>query len=67
MGKTVGIFSLEMSHQQLFMRLLCSEGQIDAHRLRTGRIDREQWHSIIKLYDRLSERRSTSTTRPASA
>jgi replicative DNA helicase len=53
-GRTVGVFSLEMSHQQLFIRLLCAEGQIDAHRLRTGRINREQWHSIIKLYDSLS-------------
>jgi len=54
-GKSVGVFSLEMSHQQLFMRLLCSEGQIDAHRLRTGRVDREEWQRIIKVYTRLSE------------
>jgi len=53
-GRTVGIFSLEMSHQQLFVRLLCAEGKIDAHRLRTGRINKEQWHSIIKVYDALS-------------
>ena len=54
-GLTVGVFSLEMSHQQLFLRLLCSEGKIDAHRLRTGRINREQWQSIIKVYGTLSE------------
>jgi replicative DNA helicase len=53
-GRTVGVFSLEMSHQQLFVRLLCAEGQIDAHRLRTGRINKDQWHSIIKFYDALS-------------
>jgi replicative DNA helicase len=53
-GKSVGVFSLEMSHQQLFVRLLCAEGQVDAHRLRTGRINKEQWHSIIKIYDSLS-------------
>ena len=53
--KTVGVFSLEMSHQQLFLRLLCAEGQIDAHRLRTGRVDREQWQSIISVYGRLAE------------
>jgi len=54
-GRTVGIFSLEMSHQQLFLRLLCSEGQIDAHRLRTGRIGKEEWQSITQVFGRLSD------------
>jgi len=54
-GKRVGIFSLEMSHQQLFLRMLCSEGKIDAHRLRTGRIGKEQWQEIIRVYGPLSE------------
>ena len=54
-GKTVGIFSLEMSHQQLFMRLLCAEGQIDAHRLRTGRVGKEEWQRITKAFGRLSD------------
>jgi replicative DNA helicase len=53
-GQTVGVFSLEMSRQQLFVRMLCSEGRIDAHRLRTGRINKEQWSSIIKIYGELS-------------
>jgi replicative DNA helicase len=52
--RTVGIFSLEMSHQQLFFRLLCSEARVDAHRLRTGRIQREDWERIIRAYDALS-------------
>src|SRR5439155_25770526 len=34
--KTVGIFSLEMSGDQLLLRILCSEARIDAHKLRTG-------------------------------
>ncbi len=33
---TVGFFSLEMSKEQLFMRLLTSEARIDAHRFRSG-------------------------------
>jgi len=33
---TVGFFSLEMSKEQLFMRLLTSEARIDAHRMRGG-------------------------------
>jgi replicative DNA helicase len=56
-NKTVGVFSLEMSHQQLFMRLLCSEGQIDAHRLRTGRVGADEWQRIIKIFGTLSDAR----------
>jgi len=33
---TVGFFSLEMSKEQLFMRLLTSEARIDAHRFKSG-------------------------------
>ena len=35
-GKTVGVFSLEMSNEQLFVRMLTSEARIDAHRFRGG-------------------------------
>jgi len=54
-GRTVGVFSLEMAHHQLFMRMLCSEGNIDAHRLRTGRINKDQWQSVIKVFGRISD------------
>ncbi len=53
-GKSVGVFSLEMSHQQLFLRLLCSEARVDAHRLRTGRIGKDEWQRIIAAYRELS-------------
>src|SRR5690606_37445948 len=35
-GKSVGIFSLEMSKEQLFIRMLTSEARVDAHRFRGG-------------------------------
>jgi len=38
----VAIFSLEMSAQQLVQRILCSEGRIDAQRLRRGRLSQEE-------------------------
>ena len=44
---TVGFFSLEMSKEQLFMRMLTSEARVDAHRFRTG-------HLTEKDYGRLS-------------
>jgi replicative DNA helicase len=40
---TVGIFSLEMSTQQLIMRLLCAESRVDAHAVRTGRLPENDW------------------------
>jgi replicative DNA helicase len=54
-GRTVGLFSLEMSHQQLFFRLLCAQAKVDAHRLRTGRIGKEDWQRLIKAYGELVE------------
>ncbi|MBP1634283.1 MAG: dnaC 2 [Acidobacteria bacterium] len=42
-GKTVGIFSLEMSKEQLFLRMLSSEAQIDGHHLRTGFLRGDDW------------------------
>ncbi len=54
-GRRVGVFSLEMSHQQLFQRMLCAEARVDAHRLRTGRIGKDEWDRIIKAYAELSD------------
>src|SRR5262249_21317886 len=51
----VGIFSLEMSAEQLVSRLLCSEGRVDAHRLRTGYLNREEWARLADALRRLVE------------
>jgi replicative DNA helicase len=42
----VGIFSLEMSIQQLVMRLLCAEAKVDAHAVRTGRLPEDDWKRL---------------------
>jgi replicative DNA helicase len=42
----VGIFSLEMSMQQLVMRLLCAEAKVDAHLVRTGRLPDDDWKRL---------------------
>lgn len=42
----VGIFSLEMSLQQLVMRLLCAEARVDAHAVRTGRLPEDDWKRL---------------------
>ncbi len=45
---TVGFFSLEMSAQQLFVRLLTSVAQIDAHRLRSGYLSADDYAKLVK-------------------
>jgi len=45
-GKTVAVFSLEMSREQLAMRLLSSEAFIDGKKLQTGRIKPEEWRRL---------------------
>lgn len=55
-GRTpVAIFSLEMSVEQLVQRLLCSEANVDAQRLRSGYVDEYEWHRISEAFGSLSE------------
>jgi replicative DNA helicase len=53
-GKSVGIFSLEMSKEQLVKRLLCSEARIDAHRINTGFLNKEDWNRLSRASGDLS-------------
>jgi replicative DNA helicase len=45
---TVGVFSLEMSREQLFLRMLSSEAQIDGHALRTGFLRSDDWGRLTE-------------------
>jgi replicative DNA helicase len=45
---TIGFFSLEMSAQQLFMRLLTGEAKIDAHRLRSGYLSTDDYSKLVR-------------------
>lgn len=51
----VAIFSLEMSKEQLAQRLLCSEAEIDAQRLRTASLPDAGWKRLTRALGRLSE------------
>ncbi len=53
--KPVAVFSLEMSNQQLSMRLLTSEARIDSNRLRTGFISQEDWQNATDAAGVLNE------------
>lgn len=54
-ARTVGIFSLEMSAEQLVQRLLATETGIDSHRLRLGQVEDHEWERISRAVGRLSE------------
>ncbi len=51
--KTVGIFSVEMSAPSLVLRLLCSEADVDSHKLQSGFASREDWTKMAMALGRL--------------
>ena len=53
-GKSVAIFSLEMSGEQLVTRILSSEAMIDSYSLRTGQLTTEDWTNIADVVQHLS-------------
>jgi replicative DNA helicase len=54
-GRKVGVFSLEMAREQLFLRLLTGLARVDAHRLRTGRLTKEEWSRLTQAFGELAE------------
>lgn len=51
----VAIFSLEMSREQLALRLLSAESELPAHRLRTGELDGQMWGQLSDALGHLAE------------
>ncbi len=51
----VAIFNLEMSKDQLVNRMLCSEVMVDSQKMRTGKLEDEDWNKIAKALAPLSE------------
>ena len=49
------IFSLEMSNEQLTIRLICSVGKVDSQNLRSGNIEDRDWPNISRAVGMLSE------------
>jgi replicative DNA helicase len=54
-GKVAGFFSLEMSKEQLFMRMLASEAKIDNYRLMSGQIGQKEYGQITHALETLSD------------
>lgn len=61
----VGVFSLEMSKEQLVQRMLCSQARLDAHRLRTGMLSKDDWRRLALAVSELAEARIFIDDTPA--
>jgi replicative DNA helicase len=55
--RSVAVFSLEMSGEELIQRLLCSTAMVDATRMRTGRLTQDDWPRVSQAADQLSKAR----------
>ncbi len=51
----VAIFNLEMSKEQVANRILCSEAMVDSNKIRTGKIDDNEWIKLANASGRLAE------------
>ena len=51
----VAIFSLEMSKEQLVNRILCSESMVDSNKVRTGKLQEDDWSKLAEAIGPLSE------------
>jgi replicative DNA helicase len=53
--KVVGIFSLEMSREALLLRLLCSQAEVDSHKMRTGSLWRDDEAKVARAMEQLAQ------------
>jgi replicative DNA helicase len=53
--QAAAIFSLEMSKEQLALRMLCAEARIDSSRLRRGYLDKNEWGRLVNAANDLSD------------
>ncbi|PXW81582.1 primary replicative DNA helicase [Nitrosomonas sp. Nm84] len=53
--KPVAVFSMEMGGAQLAMRMLGSVGKLDQHKVRTGRLDDQDWPRLTHALGKLNE------------
>ena len=51
----VAIFSLEMSKEQMVNRIMCSEAMVDSNKVRTGKLEEDDWTKLAEAIGPLSE------------
>lgn len=54
-NKPVALFNMEMGAEQLVMRMLSSQGQLDGYKLRNGRLEHNDWKRVNEAISRLSD------------
>lgn len=52
-GKTVAIFSLEMSFRELILRMLSGEARVNGKNLKTGKTTTDEWNRVMKSFHKL--------------
>ncbi len=63
-GKHVVYFSLEMSHAQLIIRMLCALSGVSATRLHKGQLNSQEWTDLMKASDKLKTVQLTTDDSP---
>lgn len=64
-GLSVAVFSMEMPGEQLAMRMMSSLGRIDQHKLRTGKLDDDDWPRLTSAVGLLAEAKMFVDDTPA--
>ena len=64
-GQSVAVFSMEMPGEQLAMRMMSSLGRIDQHKLRTGKLDDDDWPRLTNAVGTLAEAKMFIDDTPA--
>ena len=54
-GLPVAVFSMEMPGEALTMRMMSSLGRIDGHRIRTGKLDEDEWPRLTSAINLLTQ------------
>jgi replicative DNA helicase len=53
--KAVAIFSLEMSREELMMRMLCSQARVDSHKVRRGYLEKKYWNTLTASASQIAQ------------
>ncbi len=51
----VAVFSLEMSREELMMRMLCSQARVDAHKVRRGYLEKKYWNTLTASASQIAQ------------
>lgn len=53
--KPVALFSLEMSREELMMRMLCSQARVDMHKVRRGYLEKRYWNTLTASASQIAQ------------